>query len=122
MFASRFLRSVKTSTGLTGLAVHPNAQPELVTLYQRILHTAQRLPESSAYRRSVDAVTRQRLAVAAAESDVSVIESKIGGGHIEELLKQAEDEISLIQNMAEWEAWKPLEAKIPEGQWSSATV
>ncbi|KAI8609973.1 ETC complex I subunit conserved region-domain-containing protein [Chytriomyces sp. MP71] len=122
---SRLLRQaahIKETTGLTGVAVHPNPRPELLSLYQRIQHTAQRLPADSVYRRSVDSTTAFRLAVVEKEADVEAIEKQIDAGQIEELMKQAEDEIALIAQMAEWEAWKPLDTKIPEGQWTSATV
>ncbi|KAI9346961.1 hypothetical protein BDR26DRAFT_799861 [Obelidium mucronatum] len=126
MFASRLLRAAasvpKESTLLTGLAVHPNARAELTSLYHRVLHSSQRLPADFAYRTSVVAITQQRLAIVEANTEVKDIEAAIDNGQIEELLKQAEDEISLLGKMAEWEAWKPLEVKAPEGQWTSALV
>ncbi|KAJ3052654.1 hypothetical protein HDU79_008589 [Rhizoclosmatium sp. JEL0117] len=125
-FASRLLRQavkVKESTLLTGLAVHPNARAELLVLLHRIQHTsANRLPASFAFRQSVEAVTASRIKIVEENLDVAAIEEKIDNGTIEELLTQAEAEISLINKMAEWEAWKPLEAKVPEGQWSTPLV
>ncbi|KAJ3007335.1 UNVERIFIED_CONTAM: hypothetical protein HDU68_003574 [Siphonaria sp. JEL0065] len=127
MFASRLIRSasipsIKESTLLAGLAVHPNARAELISLYHRVLHNTARLPDASEYKRSVNAITNHRLAIVEANVAVKDIEAKIDNGQIEELIKQAEDEISLVGKVAEWEAWKPLEVKAPEGQWKSALV
>ena len=74
-------------------------------MYHRIIHSLQRFPESSIYRTSTEALTKQRLNIVDAEGvgngpqDISSIETKIGGGQIEELIKQAEAELSLIKTM-----------------------
>ncbi|KAJ3344688.1 hypothetical protein HDU83_004947 [Entophlyctis luteolus] len=112
----------RLSTGLTGVAVHPNPRPELLALYSRIQHTLPRLPESSVYRQSVAAIVSARAAIVETTESVEEIEQKIGAGCIEELIKQAEVEASLVVKMAEWEPWRPLETPAPEGQWTSATI
>lgn len=50
-------------TGLTGLLTHPSPRPTLVFLYQSVLEKLQHFPESSVYRQSTEALTRQRLQI-----------------------------------------------------------
>ena len=50
-------------TGLTGLFTHPSPRPTLIYLYSTTLKKLQAFPESSAYRQSVEALTRHRLQV-----------------------------------------------------------
>lgn len=69
-----------------------------------------------------------------AESDIAVIEKKIGCGQVEELidqvggvlftieghhieLSQAERELSLTSKMEEWRPWQPLLSDPPPNQW-----
>jgi len=51
-------------TGLTGLRTHPTPRYVLLNTYRATLEKLQRLPESSLYRQSVEAVTKNRLALA----------------------------------------------------------
>ena len=37
-------------------------------------------------------------------------------GQVEELIMQAESELSLIPKMAEWKAWEPNPVQPPKGQ------
>jgi NADH dehydrogenase (ubiquinone) 1 alpha subcomplex subunit 5 len=50
-------------TGLTGLFTHPSPRPTLIYLYSTTLQKLQAFPESSAYRQSVEALTRHRLQI-----------------------------------------------------------
>ncbi|CAG7926034.1 unnamed protein product [Penicillium olsonii] len=50
-------------TGLTGLFTHPSPRPTLIYLYSTTLQKLQAFPESSAYRQSVEALTRNRLQI-----------------------------------------------------------
>ncbi|KAJ5725518.1 ETC complex I subunit [Penicillium malachiteum] len=50
-------------TGLTGLITHPSPRPTLIFLYTNTLQKLQSFPESSAYRKSVEALTRHRLQI-----------------------------------------------------------
>ena len=36
---------------------------------------------------------------------------------MEELIVQAEQELKLVEQMAQWKAWEPLEEQAPENQW-----
>lgn len=68
--ALRLLANVKprylepfAPTGLTGLNTHPSPRPTLIYLYTSTLQKLQAFPESSAYRQSVEALTRHRLQI-----------------------------------------------------------
>lgn len=50
-------------TGLAGLTVHPAPHSTLVYLYSQTLDRLQRLPESSAYRKATENLTRHRLSI-----------------------------------------------------------
>lgn len=67
----RLLASVKPArylepfapTGLTGLQTHPSPRPTLIYLYTSTLQKLKAFPESSVYRQSTEALTRQRLQI-----------------------------------------------------------
>lgn len=111
--ATQDMRS-KTSTGIAGLAVHPNPLPELESTYTQTLKVLEHLPPSSVYRQSAAAVTELRLGivrealekpfstVSASEQAIERVEAKIDCGLAEELVKQATDEFHLAAKMTEW--------------------
>lgn len=57
--ASRFLET-DAPTGLTGLSNHPAPRPALLQTYSRTLGLLNRLPTSSVYRQSCEALTKHR--------------------------------------------------------------
>ena len=67
----RLLANVKSAkylepfapTGLTGLHTHPSPRPTLIYLYTSVLQRLSAFPESSVYRQSTEALTRQRLQI-----------------------------------------------------------
>lgn len=52
-----------TPTGITGLVTHPSPRPTLIYLYRSTLSKLSEFPESSVYRQSTEALTRQRLQI-----------------------------------------------------------
>lgn len=52
-----------TPTGLTGISTHPSPRPTLIYLYTSVLQKLRTFPESSVYRQSTEAITRQRLEI-----------------------------------------------------------
>lgn len=50
-------------TGLTGLVTHPSPRPTLIYLYTNTLQKLKEFPDNSAYRQSVEALTRHRLQI-----------------------------------------------------------
>jgi len=109
---------VKKTTGITGLAVHPNPLPELTETYQSTLSVLSSIPPTSVYRQGVEALTKHKLnIVQGANGDIAAVEKQLDEGQIEESLDIAKDELKLTQNMLEWKAWEALEEKPRAGQW-----
>jgi len=48
---------------------------------------------------------------------ISELETKIGAGLIEEVIQVAENELKLVDTMAQAKVWEPLEEQPAEGQW-----
>ncbi|KAG7397506.1 ndufa5, NADH-ubiquinone oxidoreductase subunit [Phytophthora boehmeriae] len=112
MWASRVLRMAvtKTSTGLVGLPVNPNARQDLIKLYRRTLQEILP-PEAKNYRNAVEQITNYRLNVVETNEDEDTIERTINCGQLEELIEQAEDELSVIPVYLEHKLWEsPVEA------------
>ncbi|KAG6902883.1 hypothetical protein C0995_010052 [Termitomyces sp. Mi166 len=117
--ATRPLANVlKRTTGLTGLAVHPNPLPQLTKTYEETLSVLASIPPSSVYRQGVEALTLRKLNIVKnANGDVAAVEKQLDEGQIEEALDVASDELSLAAKMVEWKSWEPLEEKPEAGQW-----
>ncbi|QQP40809.1 NADH dehydrogenase 1 alpha subcomplex subunit 5 [Caligus rogercresseyi] len=45
------------------------------------------------------------------------LEKKIGAGHIEEVIIQADNELLLSRKILEWRSWEPLMEPAPANQW-----
>eukprot|EP00118_Oscarella_pearsei_P003301 m.13814 g.13814 ORF g.13814 m.13814 type:complete len:114 (+) comp25250_c0_seq1:525-866(+) len=110
--------AAKKATGLVGLAVVPNAREALISIYQRTLNALTTLPKDAAYRKNTEQITKDRLKIVEQEKSPETIESKIGAGQVEELLKQAEGELNLVSKMKEWKPWEQLVSKAPSTQWT----
>lgn len=105
-------------TGITGLYQHPNPRPALISLYNHTLKVLdQKFPKESVYKQSVEALTKNRLAIVENEEITENIENKIGGGLIEEIVIQAHEELQLAKELAELKVWEELEEKPLEDQW-----
>merc|ERR1712002_4263 len=111
------MSALKLTTGLTGLKVCKNPHHTLGILYKRILKYVVQMPEDAAYRQYTEQVITQRKNILDSEKDVSKVESKINGGQVEELIIQAENELSLAKKMLEWKPWEPLVEEPPPNQW-----
>eukprot|EP01104_Vermistella_antarctica_P001142 TRINITY_DN11200_c0_g1_i1.p1 TRINITY_DN11200_c0_g1~~TRINITY_DN11200_c0_g1_i1.p1 ORF type:complete len:137 (-),score=24.06 TRINITY_DN11200_c0_g1_i1:236-622(-) len=110
MLSSALRRSLfasqKQTTGLTGVEVVPNAREVLIGLYNRTLEKLNEFPAEAGYRQAVEKTTTERLKVVEQEDTVEKIEAKIcPGQHIELLIEQAEDELTLMPSMLEWQPW-----------------
>ena len=98
-------QAIRSSTGLTGLAVHPNPLPELTKAYESTLNLLSTIPETSIYRQGVEALTKNKLKIVQeAKGDVAAAEKKLDEGLIEQALDVAKDELSLVSKMIEWKA------------------
>ncbi|KAK4057681.1 hypothetical protein OIO90_001329 [Microbotryomycetes sp. JL221] len=121
--ASQYAPRQKASLPLTGLKVHHDPIPALTGLYKSTLELLQAAPASAVYRQSVESITRDRLATVeqlagqGTEQDIEAIEERIGAGFIEEVIKQADDELKLAAKLLEVKAWEELESPPEPGQW-----
>lgn len=105
-------------TGITGIYQHPNPRPALISLYSHTLMVLKdKFPETSVYRQSVEALTRNRLKVVEGSEIVEEIENKIQGGLIEEIVIQANEELNLANELAGLKCWEELEEKPLDDQW-----
>jgi len=98
-------QALKRTTGITGLAVHPNPLPELTKTYESTLTVLSSIPSSSVYRQGVEALTHHKLRIVQdANGDVAAVEKQLEEGQIEESLDIAQDELTLAARMVEWKA------------------
>jgi NADH dehydrogenase (ubiquinone) 1 alpha subcomplex subunit 5 len=112
------LRAMKATTGLTGLAVHPDGPGALRMLYGKILKVLDKMPAEAAYRKYTAAIIGERLELINHHAaDLETLEAKINCGQVEELVSQAEKELNLARKMVKWQPWQPLVEEAPPSQW-----
>ncbi|XP_054751610.2 NADH dehydrogenase [ubiquinone] 1 alpha subcomplex subunit 5-like [Lytechinus pictus] len=109
--------AIKKTTGLVGIAVEAKPHEKLRILYSKILASLQQMPKEASYRQYTEQVVNDRLSIVQSEGDVQKVEQKLNAGQIEEVVLQAEAELSLARKMADWKAWEPLRGDAPPGQW-----
>uniref|UniRef100_A0AC35TWP3 NADH dehydrogenase [ubiquinone] 1 alpha subcomplex subunit 5 n=1 Tax=Rhabditophanes sp. KR3021 TaxID=114890 RepID=A0AC35TWP3_9BILA len=107
----------KQSTGLTGLFVVEHPHRSLKVIYARILRTLEKMPMDAVYRLSTEQIVKRRLAFVEKEDNIQKLEQQIGMGQIEEVIEQAEFELTTARAILETKAWEPLPAKPAEEQW-----
>ncbi|MCL7051576.1 hypothetical protein MKW94_015996 [Papaver nudicaule] len=103
--AGPLLARVKETTGIVGLDVVPNAREVLISLYKKTLNEIKAVPEDEGYRKAVESFTKNRLRVCEEEEDWEQIEKKLACGQVEELIEEAQDELTLIGKMIDWNPW-----------------
>lgn len=105
-------------TGLTGLYQHPNPRPALISLYENTLKVLQKdFPKESVYRQSVEQMTKNRLKIVQENEITEKIEAQIGGGLIEEIVVQADEELHLAKELGSLRVWEELEEQPLDDQW-----
>ena len=113
---------LKKTTGLTGLAVSKDPHHSLKTLYSKILKTLDKIPDSAEYKTSTKKVILRRLDLVNKETVVLKLEEKINSGQIEEVIKQAENELILSKQILEWKIWDSLIQTASYNQWKWPTA
>ncbi|KAL0962662.1 hypothetical protein UPYG_G00343560 [Umbra pygmaea] len=108
---------LKRTTGLVGLAVSNNPHERLRILYSKILASLQVIPQDASYRKYTEQLVNERFDLIKTEPDVEKLEKKMNCGQIEEVIHQAECELSLARKMADWKPWEPLIEEPPVNQW-----
>ncbi|XP_068788140.1 NADH dehydrogenase [ubiquinone] 1 alpha subcomplex subunit 5 [Struthio camelus] len=109
--------ALRKTTGLVGLAVAENPHERLRILYTKILAVLQNIPKDAAYRKYTEQIVNQRINLVQTETDVEKLQDKLNSGHIEEVIVQAENELSLARKMTQWKPWEPLVDEPPSDQW-----
>lgn len=108
-------RAGKLTTGLHGVPIHPNPLPALLNVYKSTLSSLQaKIPQGVVYRQAAEALTQQRMEVVqkhagkdgteGGEQAIEAIERELDAGVIEEVIKVAEGEQQIVDQMAEWKA------------------
>lgn len=122
-----------------------NPHHTLTALYNKILRAVSKMPQDAAYRRYTEQIVSERAKVVATVSNpsdvdrrtavllqfsfifvalstqtpnVREIEQKINCGQVEELIVQAENELTLARKMLGWKPWEPLAKQAPASQWA----
>ncbi|KAM7086871.1 NADH dehydrogenase [ubiquinone] 1 alpha subcomplex subunit 5-like [Molossus nigricans] len=108
---------LKTTTGFVGLAVCESLHERLRILYKKILDVLEQISENAAYRRYTEQITSEKLDMVKAEPDVKKLEDQLQGGQIEEVILQAEIELSLARKMIQWKPWEPVVEEPLANQW-----
>ncbi|XP_004741933.1 NADH dehydrogenase [ubiquinone] 1 alpha subcomplex subunit 5 [Mustela nigripes] len=108
---------LKKTTGLVGLAVCESPHERLRILYTKILDVLEQIPKNAAYRKYTEQITNEKLSMVKAEPDVKKLEDQLQCGQLEEVILQAENELSLARKMLQWKPWEPLVEEPPANQW-----
>ncbi|KAM7177544.1 NADH dehydrogenase [ubiquinone] 1 alpha subcomplex subunit 5 isoform 3-T3 [Macrochelys suwanniensis] len=95
--------ALKKTTGLMGLAVSETPHEDI--------------PKDAAYRKYTEQIVNERFNMVKTEPNVQKLEDKMKSGQIEEVIMQAESELSLARKMAQWKPWEPLVEEPPTDQW-----
>ena len=108
---------LKETTRLTGLAVSHNPHHSLTVLYDKILRTLEKIPETAAYKQHTKPMIEERLKLVNSIKNVDELEKKINSGQLEEVIKEAEYELSLSRKIVNWKPWESLISEAPKNQW-----
>ncbi|XP_035582627.1 NADH dehydrogenase [ubiquinone] 1 alpha subcomplex subunit 5-like [Zalophus californianus] len=108
---------LKKTTGLVGLAVCESPHERLRILCTKILDVLEQIPKNAAYRKYTEQITNEKLSMVKVEPDVKKLEDQLQGGQLEEVILQAENELSLARKMLQWKPWEPLVEEPPAKQW-----
>ena len=107
----------KKATQLVGIAVAKTPRKTLTEVYQKTLGILATMPSTSVYRQQAEYITKERLDLVNNNEDVMALEKKINCGQIEEVIMQANHELSLAEQVAVWKPWQAPESAPPAGQW-----
>ncbi len=99
------------------LSREPGTRSKLVATLNEVLDAVKALPESSDYRRGLEATCQYRLKVCEANDQEPAIEDVLDS-HMEELIQECYDEIKLIPylNGEDWRAQHSLSSVHPGSQ------
>jgi NADH dehydrogenase (ubiquinone) 1 alpha subcomplex subunit 5 len=114
---------MKETTRITGLAVAKNPHHSLTVLYEKILRTLEKIPDSAAYKQHTKQLVNERLNLVKTIKDPVELEKRLDPGYqVEEAIRDAENELILARKMVEWKSWEPLIGQAPKNQWKWPTA
>lgn len=103
---SRRALATKTTTGIVGLEVEPNAHVLLKTVYEQTLRKCAAMPDSYAYKVNLSKFVNTRLKALAETNDHAALEAKFDDGkQIEEVLVHAKAELELLDHVIAKQYW-----------------
>ncbi|PRW33626.1 putative NADH dehydrogenase [ubiquinone] 1 alpha subcomplex subunit mitochondrial [Chlorella sorokiniana] len=106
------VRGAKTTTGIVGLPLVPDARNVLKEQLQAVLDAIQVIPADAEYRRSVEKTVRWKLAAVESDAPDEQVEELLGR-QLESDIKLCREELTLIPKMAEWKPWDvPADYKV----------
>lgn len=77
------------------------------------------MPPDAAYRKHTEAIIKERAQIIEnCQQNVERAEQQINCGQIEEVIVQAENELTLARKMLNWKPWEPLMKEAPPNQWT----
>ncbi|XP_040576523.1 NADH dehydrogenase [ubiquinone] 1 alpha subcomplex subunit 5 [Lepeophtheirus salmonis] len=111
------MATTKLTTGLARLPVAKNPHHLLGVIYGRTLRALAKMPQDYPYRMNTESLVNKRAEFVKSTACVADLEKKIGSGHIEEVIIQADNELLLSRKILEWRSWEPLSGAAPANQW-----
>jgi hypothetical protein len=120
-FVVRRAFATKTSTGIVGLEVEPNAHLLLKKVYEETVRKCAPMPDSFLYKTNLVRFAQTRLQILNETSDHAQIEARFDDGKvIEEVLEHAKDELELIDELIAAKGWAKVDPyveviQLPEG-------
>ena len=97
----------KETTGLVGLYVDDDARAKLIGAYEATLESLKGIPQDARYRKNLEKTVAWRLeACRDAALDDAALERKVGMGQVEQLLREAQVELSLTEFMKTHRPWE----------------
>lgn len=103
------VRGLKETTGIVGVNVDPEARAHLKEKLNEVLEAIKVVPEDAGYRKAVEAAFQSRLDAVNSAAEDEEIEKQFST-QLEMMIKEVNDELSLIPVMTEWKPWV-----VPEG-------
>ena len=89
----------------------------IMSSFSKNLRALAKMPGDYAYRKHTESLINERVAILKQSNTIEEAEKKIGMGQIEEVIIQAENELTLSRSILEWKPWEPLAEQAPANQW-----
>ena len=86
----------------------PAGRANLIALNEKLLDAVRAVPETAAYRQSIEATCNYRLKVARELDDEAAIEETIGMGQLEELIESQTEEMGVLEMYVEHKMWEAI--------------